>query len=444
MRIATIGLCDPGYSEELAKERYFAAVAHLKKSLPDLVDAGLQPDESVSKKAVNTLLKQHAENPFDALFLVQVAWSRPDVLLQVVRAFPGMPMVLYSPGSSIEKSVIRSIAPAAGAGSTVPVLRRHGIKFKYVWSQPGEPIDETEFMPFLRAAGAAGKLRGSKLGMIGFGDMRLQSTGFDVQEVHETFGVEVESIDMLELQNEMDALDSSEVSNQLEKLTSGWAYEGEKSEPDLLKKVAAAFMVLDRRAEERGYLGISIKCPTGVTANMGFTPCLVGCLLARKYHYVCENDIPGLLGQVILGLLSGQMSTYWELYEIFNDSILLGCCGFCPEVLLSEPLKVRTLEGFMAGMSCCSSVQYGDYTLVRLGKDSDGRYIANCYEGEANEPPSWYEDACGQPQHPSVSFVPEIPVDRFVRDVMAQHFAVVQGRWAETFSEFARITGIFI
>ena len=406
------------------------------------MDAGLQPDENLSKDAVNTLLRQHAENPFDALFLVQVAWARPAVLLQVLRAFPGMPMVLYSPGSLIEDGIIRSIAPAAGAGSTLPALRRHGIKFKYVWSAPGQAIDEAEFMPFLRAARAVRKLSGSKLGMIGFGDMRLQSTGFDVQEVHETFGVEIESIDMLELQKEMDTLDKSELNNQLESLTSEWTYAGEKPGTESLKKVIAAYTVLNRWAEERGYVGLSIKCPTGVTATMGFTPCLVGCLLARKYHYVCENDIPGLLGQVILGFLSEQMSTYWEFYEIFEDGILLGCCGFCPEVLLSEPFKVRTLEGFMAGMSCCSRIKNGPYTVARLGKGLDGRYVFNCYEGETTDPPAWVEDACGQPQHPSVKFVPDVPLDTIVREMMAQHFAVVQGRWAESLGEFANITNI--
>lgn len=443
MRIATIGLCDPDYSEDLARTQHSDAVVLLKKSVPDIVDAGLQPDEYKSKKVMTTLLKQHAENPFDALFLMQVAWARPAVLLQIIRAFPSLPMILYSPGSPVSNDgVIRSIAPAAGAGSTLPVLRRHGVKFKYVWSAPGQAIDEAEFMPFLRAAHAKRKLRGTKLGMVGFGDMRLQSTGFDVQEVHETFGVEVESVDMLEVQKEMDALDSSELDRQYKALTREWSYHGKKPDLKALKKVIAMFTVLDRWADQRGYVGLSIKCPTGVSANMGITPCLVGCLLARKYHYVCENDIPGLLCQVILGLLSDQMSTYWEFYEIFHDALLLGCCGFGPEVFLSEPLKVRTFEGFLVGMACCSSVKHGPYTIARLGKTPDGRYIVKYTEGDAAAPPAWCEDCLGQPQHPSVKFVPEVPVAEFVQEMLSQHVAVVPGRWAESFREFAKLTDI--
>jgi len=382
------------------------------------------------------------ENPFDALFLVQVAWSRPAVLLQVVRAFPNVPMVLYSPGSDIENGVIKSIAPAAGIGSTVPILRRHHIKFRYVWSTPGKPIKEAEFMPFLHAARASRKLSGSKLGMIGFGDMRLQATGFDVQEVHETFGVEVESIDMLELQKAMDALKDNEVSKQVKTLTAKWSYIDDKLHDEVLRKAVAAYMVLDQWAEQRGYIGLSIKCPTGVTVNMGFTPCLVGCLLARKYHYVCENDIPGLLGQVILGLLSEKISTYWELYEVLEDGVLLGCCGYCPEDLLSEPMRIRIVEGFMPGLACCSRVKTGPYTLARLGKGLDGRYLFNFTEGDAVEPPAWYEHACGSVQHPSVRFIPKIPIERFLRNVLAQHFAVIPGHWGDTLDEFAKIKNI--
>jgi L-fucose isomerase-like protein len=442
MRIATIGLCDPGYSEVLAAARHAASVAILKRSVDDIVDAGLQPDEFRSQQALSVLRKQHAEIPFDALFLIQAAWARPAVLLQVIRSFPTLPMVLYSPGSPVAAGVIRSIAPAAGAGAALHVLRRHGIKFKYVWSAPGKPIDTSAWMPFLRAAGAVRKLRGTKLGMVGFGDMRLQSTGFDVQEVHETFGVEVESRDMLELQTEMDALSRNDVAQQLKQLTAAWVFEGKAAKPEALAKVVAMFMVLDRWAGERGYIGLSIKCPTGVAARMGITPCLAGCLLARKYHYVCENDVPGLLGQVILGLLSDQMSTYWEFYEIFSDSILFGCCGFCPECYLSEPVRVRTFEGFLTGMACCSRVRNGDYTIARLGKNPDGRYGITCSEGKTSDPPPWCEDCLGEPQHPSVRFTPEVPVAEFMAGVLAQHVAAVPGRWSEALGEFKKIAGI--
>jgi L-fucose isomerase-like protein len=350
-------------------------------------------------------------------------------------------MLLYSPGGEIIQGVIRSTAPAAGAGASLHILHRHGIPCKYVWSAPGKSIAPESYLPFLRAARAVRRLRGMKLGMVGFGDMRLQSTGFDVQEIHESFGVEVESLDMLELEKGMQSLTADEVARQTEALTAGWVFDG-KPPREGLQKVVAAYLYLDRLATERGYAGVSIKCPTGVAQTMGMTPCLVGCLLARTRHYVCENDIPGLLTQVMLGAISDQPSTYLELYEILDDGLLLGCCGFCPEALLAEPLKVRTFESFFAGMACCSRIKMGPYTVARLGKARDGRFIAQCADGAATEPPAWCEEALGPPQHPSVKFRPDQPLAEFLQGILAQHLAVVPGHWAKAFGEFARLAGI--
>ena len=443
MRAGAIGVGHPGYVEELAQQRHREAVAQVSRTVPDLVDVGLHCDESLGSAAVDRLVKEHADKPFDALFLTQVSWAPPAIVLQLVRALPQLPMILYSPGGKIEKEVIHSIAPAAGAGSTLPVLRSHGIKFKYVWSEPDRPIEEATFLPFLRAAAAVRRLRGAKLGMVGFGDMRLQTSAFNVQELHRTFGVEVESVDMLELQKAMNALGEQSVLEQAEKLTAGWKYHDDRTpSPASWIKVIGAYLVLDRWASERGWVGVSIKCPTGVAAHMGFTPCMVGCLLARKYHFVCENDIPGLLTQVILGLLSGATSTYWELYEILKDGILMGCCGFCPESLLDEPMKVRVIEEFFSGLGCCARVKQGPYTLGRIGRDCQGKFLFHRTEGEAIQPPAWFEVPVGMPQHPSVNFLPDVPNEILLQSLLAQHFGVVPGRWKGYVNEFANLLGI--
>ncbi|MCC6124215.1 MAG: hypothetical protein IT426_04590 [Pirellulales bacterium] len=443
MRAAAIGFGDPGYSEDLARTRHGQAVAQVRRSVADLVDVGLHCDERLSLPAVERLVKEHAEKPFDALFLMQVSWARPAVLLQVLRALPHLPMILYSPGGTTEQGVIRSIAPAAGMGSTLPILRSSGIKYKYVWSVPDMPIEEAAFMPFLRAAAAVNKIRGTKLGMIGFGDMRLQATSFDVQNLHQTFGIEVESLDMLELRKEMDAIEPRVLAEQTRELTASWSYHDNKTPSgESLDKVIAAYLVLDRWAVDRSWIGVSIKCPTGVSAHLGFTPCMVGNLLARKYHYICENDVPGLLTQVILGSLSGSMSTYWELYEILGKGILLGCCGFCPESFLEEPMKVRVIEEFFSGLGCCGQPKMGAYTLGRLGKNPRGEYLFHCVEGETAPPPAWCEVAIGPPQHPSVTFLPDGSTAEMLERVLAQHFSVVSGRWRSAVEEFARLLDI--
>jgi L-fucose isomerase-like protein len=439
MRIATIGLCDPGYSEDVARVQYAKAVKVLVQTIPDLVDAGLCPDESKSPEAISELKKANAENPFDALFLLQVAWSRPAVLLQALRAFPGIPVVLYAPGSAIENGTIRSIAPLAGATATINILKRHRVPFKFVCSEPNQTIHATAFMPFLRAARAMRLLSGSKLGMVGFGDMALQNMGFDVQELHERLGVEVESIDMLEIQSEMDKLREDDINSFAGELNSRWKFHGKHPSEGAFSKMIRFHIVFDRWLRERKINAASIKCPTGVTKIMGITPCLIGVMVANRIHFVCENDVPGMLTQLILGNLSSQMTAYWEFYEVMDKKILFGCCGFSPESFLSEPVKVRTLEGFMTGMACCSPIKTGEYTIARIGKELNGPYNIYFTRGQADQPPLWYEDSAGLPGHPSVLYNPDLPVDRIFEIVTAQHVAVTPGNWTNELEELAKM-----
>jgi len=443
MRIAAIGLCDPGYSEELAQMQHEKAILELQKTFSEIFDLGLQADEFKSSEAVKKLAISHAENPIDAIFLVQVAWSRPAVLLQVVRQFKQIPMVIYSPGSPIENGIIRSIAPAAGATATLHILRRHGIKYKYVYSEPAKPIAEEDFLPFVKAASVLQKLKGTKIGMISFNDMRLQNMGFDVQEVHERFGIEIEAIDMLEIEQKMTLLEVSKVDELKTELTKKWNFQG-KEPGTAFDKVTRFYLVVQKIIEDNNYKAFSIRCPTGVGNLMGITPCLIGCLLGRKLHFVCENDVPGMITQMILGGLSNQITTYWEYYELYPEKILFGCCGFSPECFLNEPLKVRTLEGFITGMGCCSTVNTGHYTIARIGKDLDGKYCINLTDGEASKPPVWYEDCLGLPQHPSVFFEPNGGVRNFVEKATAQHVAVTPGKWTKELQEFAYLADIKI
>ncbi|MBI2437711.1 MAG: hypothetical protein HYV36_02720, partial [Lentisphaerae bacterium] len=86
----------------------------------------------------------------------------------------------------------------------------------------------------------------------------------------------------------------------------------------------------------------------------------------------------------------------------------------------------------MTGLACCSRVKNGPYTLARLGKAADGGYLMTCMEGAATDPSMWCEDCLGEPQHPSVLFKPDdLSVTEYLRSALAQHVAVVPGRWAE-------------
>ena len=127
-----------------------------------------------------------------------------------------------------------------------------------------------------------------------------------------------------------------------------WAFE--QPVPDaMLERVARLTLALGDKIDDRGYLAMSTKCVYGVTKYMGCTACMAQSMLGDRTHFVCENDVPGMITQTMLGLLSGQSSTFMEIYEYFPDRILAGVCGFVPTSFIEDG-KVRVAGTRGAGL----------------------------------------------------------------------------------------------
>ena len=73
-----------------------------------------------------------------------------------------------------------------------------GYVFKYVYDFPDSESKIDEIIAFAKAATAVEKLKRSKVGMMGFRDMRLYGTLYDGVTKAKT-GVEVEFFEMLEM-----------------------------------------------------------------------------------------------------------------------------------------------------------------------------------------------------------------------------------------------------
>ena len=70
-------------------------------------------------------------------------------------------------------------------------------------------MDIEGILQFGRAAQAMKKLEKARVGIVGFNDMGLYTTGFNVTSLRGVTGVEVESIDMLQLERRMNGLGST-------------------------------------------------------------------------------------------------------------------------------------------------------------------------------------------------------------------------------------------
>jgi L-fucose isomerase-like protein len=405
------------------------------KAEKQLADAGIQlvrTDPVVAlgeeERAINDLKAE----PWDLLIANVMNWIDPRAATRVLYEFRDRPTVLYSLGGFTEGDTL--ISPAAGAGSTALryPLERLGVKHKYLFNGPDMPMDVDGIVKFGRAAQVARKLRYARVGLVGWNDMGLYTTGYNPTRLRGQIGPEVESFDMLQLERKMDALDDEAVAAEVARVTDNWEYPLGKPEDRVIERAVRMYMATVEFCQEKNFSAISYKCVEGISLCMNAVHSVPSALVASAgYPYVDENDVGNLVAELMLKWLSGQQVTFLEHYEHHPEWILLGVDGFIPDQLIDGDPQIKDISTVLLdGIAHCSKMQTGRLTLACLSEDDEG-YRMHIVTGKGKEPPQWVEMGVPLPSWPSVKFYPDGTVRSILDHVQSQHFAAVFGDCAD-------------
>lgn len=380
---------------------------------------------------------------WDFLIANVVNWVEVRGVMRVLMEFRDRPIVLYSFGGFTEGDTL--ICPAAGAGCTALrfPMERMGFHFKYLFNAPDAAMDVAGILAFGRAARAARMLRTARLGMIGFNDMGLFTTDFSVVRLRDRIGPEVESVDMLQMERRMQALDSEAVAAETRRVTADWEYPLGKPSQEMVDRVIRLFMATVELCREKGFAGFSYKCVDGVDSTMGLTHAVPSSLVASAgYPYVDENDIGNLIAELMLTYVSGGPVMFLEHYDHHPEWILLGEDGYIPEQFIDGRPQIKVVSTVaMGGLAHCSRLRLGRMTLASLAEDDEG-YRMHIVTGEGRTPPRWVEMGVPLPSWPSVKFFPDSPVRRILDHVLSQHFAMAYGNWVGELMDLCSLLGI--
>jgi L-fucose isomerase-like protein len=390
-------------------------------------------------------LSQLAGKDYDVIIACVIAWTETPVVIGVLRDYLHLPILLWSRGGYTQNDRLVSLGSGAGAVAVLDTLRQLGAKFDYVYDFPDVPMAMDKVSDFCRAAKVVSTLAHSRMGMMGYADMGLYALMFDGLDVKKKLGVEIESYDMLEVEQAMSSLPADRVDKVVHEWRTGWDFE--QPVPDnTMDRVARLTLALGDKIDERGYLAMSTKCVYGVTKYLGCTACIPQSVLGSKTHFVCENDTPGMITQTMLGLLTGQSTTFMELYEYFPDRLLTGVCGFAPAAVLDGgKVSVRGYSwgGSSAGMVNTGQMKEGRVTLARLAPRGEP-YRMHIITGEGHRPRSWEESgwAPPAPHFPSLEIVLDDGVESFAQKALAQHYALVYGDHRAKLERLCRLLDI--
>jgi L-fucose isomerase-like protein len=388
-------------------------------------------------------IQELKSQPWDFLMVNVINWIDPRAATRLLYEFRHDPIVLYSKGGFTEGDTL--ISPAAGAGSTALryPMERWGIKFKYLFNAPDEAMDVDGIIKFGRAAQVMKKLRQARVGILGFDDMGLYTTGFNVTSLRKFTGVEVESFDMLQLDRKMEALPAEEVQAAIARITKDWEYPLGKPKEAAIERAIRMYLATVEICKEKNFSAVSYKCVEGISAHMNAVHSVPSALVATDgYPYVDEDDVGNLVAELMLKWLSGETTTFLEHYEHHPEWILLGVDGMVPVQLMAGKPQVKPISTVLLdGLVFCGPMRTGRLTLACLSEDDQG-YRMHIVTGEGKEAPQWVEMGVPLPSWPSVKFYPDGSVRSILDHVQSQHFGAVFGDYADELAELCYLLDI--
>lgn len=351
-------------------------------------------------RAVETLTSE----PIDALVLCIAGWIPTHAVIKVAEHFRHLPVVLWGLcGWMEDDEKLVTTADQAGTTALRSTLAELGYRFTYIYDIVGQPCGAKKVADYCAAAQAAASLRHARGGMMGYRDMNLYGTLFDGSSLKRVVGVELETFEMLEIEQRYQALDKAVVQAVVDSRIQAWKFLSPADESAMLK-AAGYYLAVKSLADERGYRAISLKDVDGMKKLLGYPPAPIFMLLAEDgYHVVPENDALGCVTQMMLGALTGQCAAYLEFYEFFTDRVLAGVPDFVPAAVVDGEVTVMpaAFGELSQGILNISKVKTGYLTMCRLFY-AGGRYKLHMVKGEGVTPRRWEEAGWAQPA-PSIA-----------------------------------------
>lgn len=384
-------------------------------------------EEKDIKKAVEYLKGQD----FDCLVVCIAGWIPTHAVVKVTEHFREKPMVLWGLCGWIESDG-RVVTTADQAGTTA--IRKTfydlGYTFRYIYDIIGLPSNTKKVAQFIKAAEAAARLRHARIGMAGYRDMNLYGTQADGPSLKRVVGAEIETFEMLELQQRYEKVTAEEKRDVIRDCMSKWNFL-KPAKQESMEMAAGYYLAAKAICQERGYDAISLKDVDGMKKLLGFPPAPIFMLLGDEegLSTIPENDALGNVTQLMVKYLTGQCAAYLEFYEFFENSVLAGVPDYVPAQIVDGQVTVMpaAFGELSEGILNVSRVKQGELTMCRLTY-MDGEYCLHIQKGEGKTPPKWEETGWTQPapQLPGLEIsLPDVP--KFAENVMCQHYIISYG-----------------
>jgi L-fucose isomerase-like protein len=201
MKAGFVGFGEINSPPELIKEKCRIAAGEIESLGIELVTTAPVTDDEAGKDVARALEDLDRDN-FDVLIICLAGWIPSHAVIAITSRYKHKPMILWGLAGDIENGRIVTAAAQAGTTALRKVLADLGYRFRYVYNIIGRPSPLSKILSFVSAASAERSVAHTKVGMMGFRDMKLYNTIYEGISLKRDFGIEVEIFEMLEMMQE--------------------------------------------------------------------------------------------------------------------------------------------------------------------------------------------------------------------------------------------------
>ena len=369
-------------------------------------------------------------NPYcyDFAVLFASTWSEPRLAAIAARQFFGMPLAVWCVSEFTYHGRRTEMSSAPAAAALKGSLQEMGVKCEFFADLDESHGKKEKFMALANAARAISCLREGKIGFFGHNFNGITAADFDLSLLRRKLGTEIFSFDVSELIVKMQGFDadSAQYKAMEEKVLSKIS----GSTGAFLDKIVRMCLGLESYIAEFDLDALDVRCHTELSQTYGLAACLPLSVLGDQLPCSCEADLPVMLTQLILTLLSGgEISGYVDLRTFHEDGMDVGACGFAPCGMTGGKAQVSGPEAPENGapggyLTNKSGLNAGRLTMARLLKYPGGQLKLHMTGATAvKEETPLQEQFC--PYYPMAKLLPDVSMERFMQYVGANHYALV-------------------
>ena len=400
----------------------------------NLVECIVCPKVYEAERDVPEIQDFFADKQLDAFMLIPGNFTL-DHIMPILAQAMGLPTILWG--------MINRDAWGAFVGlqQTFFPFKELGIAYRLVIGDLGSERLWRKIIPFARAAALVKRLRGLRVGLMGWRAQGMSDVVFDELALRETFGVQVVNVGLSRYERTVNEVPVAEVEIAWNDLKP--RFDTSIITEDAVLYGVRSYLAMQKIASDEALQAVTVEC---FHDHLG-GPCL-GCSLFNDQGVAasCEADVPGAVAMAIGQMLTGQATFHTDilLANLEENSAMWHHCGNLPTTLSDrpDPLRLRPIPEHIGpgayGPTVQAVMKPGPVTGINLvGRRGNMRIAA--LQGEAVP----YElEVPGSAAKVVYPYSLAEALEQLGEAGYGHHFALAQGHIALELEEYCKLLGI--